>query len=252
MSSATSSLPRPGWAARIAGREAGFGAQRIAAGDQGEIVGAAAQFVDEIGDQIVEPAVLADQADERLARHGFWRGEDSGFDAQHPFTPAGGGGQVGEFDVEGFVSAPSAAARGGGHRPYSRNVGPARKFARGAEQDEPVEQPAGGAAGHRRVARRFGGRNAILGEQEVDDFLRPVSTRSLGATAIRVFGAAGKIGGEVESGGGGEGDRACGGVWPGWVAWPWPSRCARPAAGSGPGFSRRSAARAAASAAGWR
>ena len=53
--------------------EAGFGAQRIAAGDEGEIVGAAAQLVDEVGDQIVEPAGFADQADERLARHGFWR-----------------------------------------------------------------------------------------------------------------------------------------------------------------------------------
>ena len=53
-------------------REAGFGAQRIAAGDEGEVVRAAAQFVDEVGDQIVEPAVLADQADQRLARDGFF------------------------------------------------------------------------------------------------------------------------------------------------------------------------------------
>ena len=51
--------------------EARFGAQRIAAGDKGEVVGAAAQLVDEVGDQIVEPAVLADQADQRLARDGF-------------------------------------------------------------------------------------------------------------------------------------------------------------------------------------
>ena len=64
-----------------------------------------------------------------------------------------------------------AAARGGGHRPYSRNVGRPGKLARGAERDQPVEQAAGGAVGHRRVARRFGGRDAILGEQEVDDFL---------------------------------------------------------------------------------
>ena len=53
--------------------EARFGVQRIAAGDKGEIVRAAAQLVDEIGDQIVEPAAFADQADERLARHGFLR-----------------------------------------------------------------------------------------------------------------------------------------------------------------------------------
>ena len=54
-------------------REAGFGAQRIAAGDEGEIVGAAAQLVDEIGDQIVEPAGFADQADERLAWNRAWQ-----------------------------------------------------------------------------------------------------------------------------------------------------------------------------------
>ena len=70
--------------------EAGLGAERIAAGDEGEIVGAATQLVDEIGDQIVEPAGFADQSDERLARDGFFRGEDGGFDPQHPFAPAGG------------------------------------------------------------------------------------------------------------------------------------------------------------------
>ena len=62
-------------------REAGFGAQRIAAGDKGEIVRAAAQLVDEIGDQIVEPAGFANQADERLARHGLWRGGFKSADA---------------------------------------------------------------------------------------------------------------------------------------------------------------------------
>ena len=55
--------------------------------------------------------------------------------------------------------------------------------------------------------------------------------RSLGATAIRVFERRAEIGGEVEGGGGGERDRACGGVWPGWVARPWPSAGARQAQG---------------------
>ena len=40
--------------------EPGLGAQCITAGDQGQVVGAAAQLVDEIGDQIVEPAAFAD------------------------------------------------------------------------------------------------------------------------------------------------------------------------------------------------
>ena len=93
-------------------REAGFGAQRIAAGDKGEIVRAAAQLVDEIGDQIVEPAGLADQADKRLARHGSCGGEDGGFDPQHPFAPAGGRRQVDELDVEDSSLRPA----GGGAR----------------------------------------------------------------------------------------------------------------------------------------
>ena len=45
------------------------------------------------------------------------------------------------------------------------------------------------------------------------------------------FSSGGKIGGEVEGGGGGERDRARGGVWPGWVARPWPSTAARQAQG---------------------
>ena len=155
-------------------REAGFGAERIAAGDEGEVVRAAAQFVDEVGDQIVEPAVFADQADERLARNGFCRGEDGGFDAQHPFPPAGGRRQIEKLDVEGLVALSSSAARRGAHRPYSRKAGRPGKLAHGAERHEAVEQAAGGAVGHRRVAGGFGGRDAILGEQEVDDFLRPV------------------------------------------------------------------------------
>ena len=65
----------------------------------------------EVGDQIVEPAVFPNHADERLARHGFFRGEDRRFDAQHPFAPAGGGGQVNEVDVEDILDISSAAAR---------------------------------------------------------------------------------------------------------------------------------------------
>src|ERR1700722_20915533 len=103
--------------------EAGLGAQGIAAGDEGEIVRAAAQFVAEVGDQIVKPAGLANNAHQRLAWHRPGGGEDRGFDPEHPFAPAGGCGQVGEFDVEASVSVPLATARSGGHKPYSRNAG---------------------------------------------------------------------------------------------------------------------------------
>ena len=51
--------------------EAGFGLQAIAAGDKRKVVRATAQFLNEVGDQIVEPASVADQADEGFAWHGF-------------------------------------------------------------------------------------------------------------------------------------------------------------------------------------
>ena len=53
------------------GGEASFGAQGIAAGDLDEVVRAAAQLVSEVGDQIVEPAVLS-----RARRTGASRGTD--------------------------------------------------------------------------------------------------------------------------------------------------------------------------------
>ena len=166
--------------------EAGFGAERIAAGDEGEIVRAAAQLVDEVGDQIVEPAGFADQADERLARHGFWGGENRGFDPQHPFAPAGGGRQVGEFDVEAFVSAPSAAARRGGHRPYSRNVG--------RPENSRAAPSKTSRSNRRRAARPVIGAWRAASAGETQSWASRRSTifwagfeRSLGATAIRVF-----------------------------------------------------------------
>ena len=127
--------------------------------------------------------------------------------------------------------SPSATARRGGHRPYSRNAGRPVKLARGAKRDQSVEQPAGGAVGHRRLAGRFGGRDAILGEQQVDDFRRRFGAQ-FGRDGDQSVGAAGKIGGEVEGGGGGERDRAGGGVRPGRVAGPRPPS-PRPTSGSG-------------------
>ena len=103
----------------------------------------------------------------------------------------------------------------------------ARKI-RGRRRARPAGRTAGGRRG-RSSAR--GGRlrraRRNLGRATGRRFSAAGLARSLGATAIRVFGAAGEIGGEVEGGGGGEGDRACGGVWPGGVAWPWPPPSAR-------------------------
>ena len=103
--------------------EAGFGAQRIAAGDEGEIVGAAAQLVDEIGDQIVEPAGFADQADQRLARHGFLRRRRWRLRPAASIRASGRRAAGRRARRRGLVALPPAAARGGAHRPYSRNVG---------------------------------------------------------------------------------------------------------------------------------
>jgi hypothetical protein len=89
-----------------------------------------------------------------------------------------------------------------------------------------------------------------LAEQQIDNFGRRFRAQ-FRRDGDQGFGAAGKIGGEVESGGGGERDPTCGGVWPNWVAPPWPVVRRREIAGSDPEFSRRSAAAAVASAAGW-
>jgi hypothetical protein len=70
-----------------------------AAGDEREVVGPAFQLVADRGDQFVEPAALADQFCERLARHGFGGGEDRGFDPAHPLAPAHRGRQVGELRI---------------------------------------------------------------------------------------------------------------------------------------------------------
>jgi hypothetical protein len=59
-------------------RETGFGAERVAARDVNKVVGPTAQLVDEISDQIVEPAGVADQAAERLTRNRAGGGEDDG------------------------------------------------------------------------------------------------------------------------------------------------------------------------------
>ena len=106
--------------------------------------------------------------------------------------------------------------------PRTAGTSAARKFAGGAEQDEPIEQAAGGAAGHRRMAGGFSGRDAILGKKEIDDFLgrfRP----QFGRDGDQSSGASGEIGGEVEGRRGGERNRACGGIRPSWVARSRPS-----------------------------
>src|ERR1700722_12618073 len=86
---------------------------------------------------------------------------------------------------------------------------------------EPVEQAAGGAAGHRRLAGRFGGGDAILGQQQIDDFGRRFGPQ-FGRDGDESVGAAGEVSGEVEGGDGGEGDRPGRGVCPSGVAGSWP------------------------------
>ena len=232
--------------------EAGLGAQRIAAGDEGEIVGAAAQLVDEIGDQIVEPAGFADQAGRALrveqdGRRRRWRLRRAASIRASGRRAAGRQARRRGFRRRSRWRRRAAAVIGR----TAGTSGRPGKFAGGAEQDEPIEQAAGGAAGHRRVAGGFGGRDAILGEQEVDDFLGRFRAQ-FGRDGDQGVRAAAKIGGEVEGGGGGERDRACGGIWPGGLARPWPSGCARRSQGRIQDFRQRSAARAAASAVGSR
>ena len=93
-----------------------------------------------------------------------------------------------------FFASTSAAARRGGHRPYSRNAGRPGELADGAERDQPIEQATRGAIGHRRLARGVGGRDAILGEQQVDDFRRRLGTQ-FGRCGEQDLRAEGQVGG---------------------------------------------------------
>jgi len=167
------------------GGEARLGAQSIAAGDESEAVRPAAQLLDEVGDQIVEPAALADQADQRLARDRMLGGEDGGFDPQHPLAPAGGRRQVGELDVQDVFAVPPAAARRGAHRPYSRNVG--------RPDSSRTASSATSRSNRRRAARSVIGarRAASAGERQSSASSRSTIfaaglARSFGATASRV------------------------------------------------------------------
>jgi hypothetical protein len=59
-------------------------------------------------------------------------------------------------------------------RTHGADCVPAVRPVSGApRREQPVEQPPRGAVGHRRLAGRLGGGDAILGEQQVDDFCRP-------------------------------------------------------------------------------
>jgi hypothetical protein len=106
--------------------EAGFRAEHIAAGDKGEILGAAGQRVDEVGDQLLEPTVFADQADQRFAGHGFLRGKDGGFHTEHPFAPAGGW-RIENFPSDQRNGPPPVQPNGDDHvdRPKARISSPA-------------------------------------------------------------------------------------------------------------------------------
>jgi hypothetical protein len=80
--------------------EGASGAVLKTAGDGDELIGASVQFVADVLDQEIEVAVAADHTGQHLARDGFRGGEYHGFDAAHPFAPAGLRRQVVELDVE--------------------------------------------------------------------------------------------------------------------------------------------------------
>ena len=125
-------------------------------------------------------------------------------------------------------SSPSrrSAARGGAHRPYSRNAG--------RPENSRAAPSATSRSNSRRAARPVIGAWRAASAGETQSWASRRSTifwagfeREFGRDGDQSVGAAREIGGEVEGGGGGEGDRACGGVRPGWVAGPWPPSAAR-------------------------
>ena len=185
MSSATASPPsrdgRRGSPARSGFWCAGHSRRR-----QGSSRRPAAQLVDEVGDQIVEPAVFADDADQRLARNGFCRGEDRRFDSAASIPASGRLPAAPRVRRRGALALSPAAARCGAHRPYSRNAG------------RPVSSRAAPSASKRSNSRRAARsvidawRAASAAETQSSASSRSTIlaaglARSLGATAIRVF-----------------------------------------------------------------
>ena len=136
-------------------------------------------------------------------------GEDSGFDPGASIPASGRLGQVDELDVEALVSSRWRRRGGRGHRPYSRNVD--RPENSRAAPRTTSDRTAVGRRGRSsaRVGRlRRARRN--LGQQQVDDFLAPVST-AVWARRQQGFRSGEKLGGEVEGGGGGQRGRPRGG-----------------------------------------
>ena len=138
------------------------------------------------------------------------------------------GGRSRSSTSSGFVALSSSAAGRGAHRPYSRNVG--------RPENSRAAPSTTRRSNRRRAARPVIGAWRAASAGETQSWASRRSTifwagfeRSLGAMAIRVLERRAEIGGEVEGGGGGERDRACGGVWPGGVAWLGPSSGARQA-----------------------
>ena len=168
-------------------REPGFGAQRVAAGDEDEIVRPAAQLVGEVGDQSSNRQSSPTTRTSASRGTGFGGGEDGGFDPAASIRASGRpAGKSASSTSKTFVALSPAAARRGAHRPYSRKRRPPRQLARGAERDQAVEQAPRGAVGHRRVAGGFG--RARRNPRRVcrsTTFWLPVSRRSFGATTSR-------------------------------------------------------------------
>ena len=85
-------------------------AKLTAAGDEDDLVRARFQLFVDVGEERVEPAGVADEPGERLARNRLRRGEDRRLGAQHPFAPAHPLRQVEEVAVE-------TGGVGAAHRP---------------------------------------------------------------------------------------------------------------------------------------
>ena len=196
--------------------EAGFGPERVAAGDEGEIVGAAAQLVDRSA--IRSSNRQASPTRRTSASRGTgWRRRRPPPRPEHPFAPAGGGRQV-EESTSRLSSPPRWRRRAAALIGHTAGKSAALKI-RARRRAPRADRTAGGRRGRssardarlRRVRRnpgRVGGRR-FSGRRFRAGFRRDGDEN---------LGAASELGGEVEGGGGGQRDRACGGARPSWVA----------------------------------
>ena len=154
--------------------EARLGAQLIAAGDEDEIVGPGAQFVGEVGEEIVEIAARPTNGAKASRGTGSVAAKIAASTRNIHSRQRAPCGKSASSASKASIVASLGPWRSQPIKPKTRSP---RHFAHGAQVDQTVEQSTRGAirkTGAFRGARR---RDAILSEQQLDDARRALGSQ---------------------------------------------------------------------------